>query len=91
VAQEPSVFLPLQGLAVYAFLSFVLFRINNTIRGQVALKQQCRARPLLLAGLVAAVQVPLVLLVLAGQDLAGNLVLDGSRRPAKASAGGHTL
>lgn len=71
------------GISVYAYLSFVLFRLNTLIRSQVALKQDRQARPLLAAAGVAGVQVPLVLLALRGQDLAGNLVLQGSRLPSK--------
>ena len=78
---------PLQGLSVFFFLSFVLFRLNLLMRQQVALKQDRQPRLLLAVAAVAALQVPLVLVLLRGQDLAGNLVMDGSRRPSKVSRG----
>jgi hypothetical protein len=72
-----------QGLSMYAYLSLVLFRLNAIIRGQVALKQDRRARKLLAAAVAALAHVPAVLLLLNGQDMAGNLMLDGRRKPSK--------
>jgi hypothetical protein len=73
----------LVGLSMYAYLSLVLFRLNAIIRGQVALKQDRRARKLLAAAVAALAHVPAVLLLLNGQDMAGNLMLDGRRKPSK--------
>ncbi|KAL4458001.1 hypothetical protein ABPG75_012866 [Micractinium tetrahymenae] len=73
----------LVGLAIFGFLTYVLFRLNAVVRAQVALKQDKRAGPLLGVAGVAALQVLLSLAALHRQDVAGNLVLSGSARPSK--------
>ena len=72
-----------QGIAMFASLSGVLFRLNHIIRGQVALKADRQRRQLLLAGATAASQVPLVLLLMRRQDVLGNLVLRGTNPPTQ--------
>jgi hypothetical protein len=73
------------GIAVFAYLSWVLHRVNRLVRAQVALKAERSAHTLLALAAAVAAHVPLVLLALRGQDIAGNLVLAGTARPTQLS------
>lgn len=65
------------GLCSFAVLSYVLYRLNAVIRGQVALKSQLQAAPLRgVAGVVLAL-VPLALLLTGRQRVYAHVVLLG--------------
>lgn len=68
---------------MFAYLSWVMHRVNRLVQAQVALKAERSARTLLAVAAAVAAHVPLVLLALRGQDMAGNLVLRGSARPTQ--------
>jgi len=72
-----------QGIAVFAYLSWVLHRVNRVMRAQVALKAERSTHTLLGVAAAVAAHVPLVLLALRAQDIGGNLLLRGSARPTQ--------
>lgn len=76
-----------QGLCVFAYLSWVLWRANKVVRAQVALKAERSTEALLGVAAVVAAHVPLVLLALRRQDIGGNLVLAGTARPTQVGLG----
>ena len=71
---------------MFAYLSWVLWRVNRAVRAQVALKAERSTETLLGVAAVVGAHVPLVLLALRRQDIAGNLVLAGSARPTQVRA-----
>lgn len=72
------------GLVIFAWLTFLLYRMNREIRAQVALKAQLQATPLLAALVVTAMTIPLVYALTWQQQLWRNLVLaPADPRPAQ--------
>ncbi|PSC72643.1 Ribosomal RNA processing 1 B [Micractinium conductrix] len=71
------------GLAAFAYLTYVLWRLNAVVRRQVALKADRQRHMLLGAAGVAAAHVALALVLLQPMDMAGNMVLMGSVRPTQ--------
>lgn len=69
------------GLTAFGWLSFVLFRLNQVLRQQVALKAQLQPAQCTAAGGVVVAQVLLVLLITWQQRFWRNLVLVGSGEP----------
>lgn len=72
---------------MFAFLSYLLQRVNAEVRSQVALKSERKAAPLLGAAALLAAQAPVVLIALRSRGIAGNMVLAGSVRPTQVRAG----